>query len=507
MHKLAKTLHPLERKVLPFLQKEKEFLKIVEETKLQEVEVMRALQWLENKKLLKIHKEEQELLALGTNGKHYIKKGLPERQLLEALDDKDQTLSELQKKTKLSTEELNASIGALRYKAAITAEKKKELTLKITEQGKELRKKKFLEEKLLEHLEKHSKELGELTDEEKYAYASLKKRKEILIIEKKKTISIELTTEGKDLAKEDFSKEVIGKLTPELIRNKTWKEKEFRAYDLQASVPKIYGGRTHFTTKALDYARQVWLDMGFKEMSGDMLQTSFWNFDALFSPQDHPAREMQDTFFVNTKGKLPSSKKLLKEVKEMHEGNKETKGWQYQLSEEETKKVVLRTHTTSLSSKTIANLKKEDLPVKYFAIGKCFRNEAIDWSHSFEFNQTEGIVIDPHANFRHLIAYLKQFFTKMGYPKARFRPAYFPYTEPSLEIDVYLEDKKQWIELGGAGIFRPEVVKPLLGFECPVLAWGPGLDRLIMLSYKLKDLRDLHKNDLKQIKEIEEWMK
>jgi phenylalanyl-tRNA synthetase alpha chain len=201
-------------------------------------------------------------------------------------------------------------------------------------------------------------------------------------------------------------------------------------------------------------------------------------------------------------------KKVVDAVKKAHEtGVSGSVGWKYNWNPEEAKKNVMRTHTTVLSALTLANLKKTDLPAKFFSVGRCYRNEAVDWSHLFEFNQTEGIVIDPDANFRHLLGYLKQFFSKMGFPKARFRPAYFPYTEPSVEIDVYHPVHKQWIELGGAGMFRPELTVPLLGEDIPVLAWGPGFDRIIMDYFGLKDLRDLYKNDLKQIREMKSWMR
>ena len=152
-------------------------------------------------------------------------------------------------------------------------------------------------------------------------------------------------------------------------------------------------------------------------------------------------------------------------------------------------------------------MKREELPAKFFSVGKVFRNEALDWKHLFEFYQVEGIVVDPNANFRHLIGYLKEFYKKMGYSAVRMRPAHFPYTEPSLEVDVFHPIKKQWIELGGAGIFRPEVVKPLLGFDCPVLAWGQGMGRIIGEYWKITDIRDLYKNDIKQLREMKLWLR
>ena len=160
-----------------------------------------------------------------------------------------------------------------------------------------------------------------------------------------------------------------------------------------------------------------------------------------------------------------------------------------------------------MSARTLAQLKKEDLPAKFFSVGPCFRNETLDWKHLAEFTQVEGIVVDPNANFRNHIAYLRIFFKKLGFEHARFRPAYFPYTEMSLEIEVYHPIHKQWIELGGSGIFRPEVVEPLLGEPVPVLAWGLGLPRMIIDYYQIADLRELHKNDLKQLREIKSWVK
>lgn len=348
-----------------------------------------------------------------------------------------------------------------------------------------------------------------LTPEQTYALNSLEKRRKIIEVFDEKTIEIELTEFGKKiLSIEIKGGSLIEQITPEILKKDSlWKGKKFRRYDLTIPVPKISGGKRHFVNQAVDYGRDIWTKMGFKEMTGNLVVSSFWNFDALFTAQDHPVREMQDTFFLDKKGELPE-KKIVKEVKESHEsGVSGSTGWKYKWDEEEAKKMVLRTHTTVLSAQTLASLKQEELPAKFFAIGKCFRNETVDWSHNFEFNQTEGIVVDPKANFRHLLGYLQQFFKKMGFEKVRFRPGYFPYTEPSVEVDIWHPGKKVWLELGGAGIFRPEVVVPLLGKNVPVLAWGPGFDRIIMDYYKITDLRDFYKNDLNQLRKMRFWMK
>ena len=369
--------------------------------------------------------------------------------------------------------------------------------MSITKQGENFLKKEFLEEKLLKTLPKL---VTELSDEEKAAFIALKSRKQLVKVITKKVRTITLSPLGKKLSGTKLDMVVEERLTSDMLKNNSWQGKTFRRYDVTINVPKIFGGKRHFENEAISYIKQIWLDLGFEEMEGNMLQTNFWNLDALFVPQDHPARAMQDTFYVKNPalGRLPKGK--TEEVKAVHEhgGTTGSKGWQTPWSEQIAAENVLRTHTTVLSAQTLAKLKKSELPKKFFAVGKVFRNETLDWSHLFEFNQVEGIVIDRNANFQHLKWYLKEFYKKMGYSDIRLRPAHFPYTEPSVEVDVFDPKRQEWIELGGAGIFRPEVVIPLLGEDIPVLAWGNGLGRIISRYYDLTDIRDLYKNDLKQ---------
>ncbi|MBT4334612.1 phenylalanine--tRNA ligase subunit alpha [archaeon] len=497
MKLLIESLHPLERKVVPVLKAKCTFEELEASLpNMQEVEITRALQWLENKKVLKTTTKLSEIVSIDENGKNAVKKGLPERILINSIK-KDISLKELKTKSGLTNEEFNISLGVLRKKVAIILDKG---NVNITTAGEKFKDSKSIESEFLKLLSEKVVKKDQLTDEQKFAFNELNSRKNLIKTDIIKSKSIELTSLGKKLIKEklDFSN-IIDTLTPAMLRNGSWKNKKFRRYDIKINVPKITPGKRHFINEAKDYAKQVWLDMGFQEMTGNMINTSFWNFDSLFVPQDHPAREMQDTFFLKGKGKIPAEFK--DKIKKQHE-----KSWNYKWSEKEAEKLVLRTHTTVLSAKTISKLKKEDMPAKFFAIGKNFRNEALDWSHLFEFNQSEGIVVDPNANFKNLLGYLKQFFKKMGYDQVRFRPAYFPYTEPSVEIDVYLPERKTWVELGGAGILRPEVVEPLLGEYIPVLAWGFGLGRIVSPYYNIKDLREFYKNDIKQLKEMKSWL-
>ncbi|MBR9703441.1 phenylalanine--tRNA ligase subunit alpha, partial [Candidatus Woesearchaeota archaeon] len=251
---------------------------------------------------------------------------------------------------------------------------------------------------------------------------------------------------------------------------------------------------------------------GFQEMEGDYVQTAFWDLDALFVPQDHPAREMQDTFYLENPSKQKiDDKKVYEAVKATHENGGDTgsKGWGYTFSKKESEQLMLRTHTTVLSAQTLDLIKKgkKQLPGKYFAVGKIFRNEELDWKHLFEFTQVEGIVVDPNADFSHLLGYLELFFQKIGYEKVRVRPGHFPYTEPSVEVDGWHPVKKEWVELGGAGLFRPEVTKTLIGKEVPVLAWGLGMERSISEYFAITDIRDLYNHDLKELRTMKKWVK
>jgi phenylalanyl-tRNA synthetase alpha chain len=494
--KLIESLSPNEKKILPHLGEK--INEICKKSNLDKTSVIRALEYLQNKELVKLSYVKSKIVELDVNGALYLKKGLPERRLLHILNEKHIiSLQDAQKESELSDDEFKASIGALKRKALIDLKNGKI----ILNANREEISKKTLEEQFLELL---PTDYDSLAPEHQLALKTLQSRKQIIEIKEDKKINVDITPLGKEIVKSKLStQELIEQITSETLKKESsWKGKKFRRYDVTSHVPEIYGGKRHFVNQSMDYARKVWTEMGFQEMKGDITQSSFWNFDALFTAQDHPVREMQDTFFINKKMELPD-KKIVSKVKEAHEkGVNGSKGWQYEWNEEESKKVVLRTHTTCLSSQTLSKLKKEDLPAKFFAVGKCFRNETLDWNHGFEFNQTEGIVIDENANLRNLLGYLTQFANKMGFKKVRFRPSYFPYTEPSVEGDVWNEERKQWIEVFAAGIFRPEVTEPLLGKPIPVLAWGPGFDRMIMNIFNIKDIRDLYKNDITQLRKM-----
>ncbi|MBI2148557.1 phenylalanine--tRNA ligase subunit alpha [Candidatus Woesearchaeota archaeon] len=511
--RLIESLSSSEKKVIPFLEKYPYFSDLVKNSKLPDIEVHRALQWLESKGVLNIKTKENKIVLLSDKAKNY--KELPERILFNNLSEKELTLEEIKNKTNLNYQEINISIGLLKRDNLIEVIKdNKNLKIKIKNTNYE---KKSPEEQLFLRIVEHPKffngesfTFDKLNDGDIRTFENLKSRGLVNIDTKQERLAI-LTDLGRQLVKEKIDLDIIEQITPQIIRNHEWKNKKFRIYDIKSEVPTINRGKRHFVDQSIGYIKRIWLDLGFQEMSGDIVQTAFWDLDALFVPQDHPAREMQDTFYLGNKGVMAKGKlpeELSTRIKKVHENgyNTGSKGWGGKWSTEIAKELLLRTHTTVLSAKTLSKLKKEDLPAKFFAVGKVYRNEALDWKHLFEFYQVEGIVVDPYANLRNLLGYLKEFFRKMGYTDVKIKPSFFGYTEPSAEIFAFNPVKRQWVEVGGSGIFRPEVTKPLLGFECPVLAWGLGMERIITNYYGISDLREIYKNDLKQLREAKEFL-
>jgi phenylalanyl-tRNA synthetase alpha chain len=307
-----------------------------------------------------------------------------------------------------------------------------------------------------------------------------------------------ITDSGMDIPEDDLREVIsIAEITPELLQSDEWKNAQFRPYDvsLEAAIPR--SGRSHPMQALIERIRSIFLEMGFSELVDDYVQTAGWNMDSLFIPQDHPAREMQDTFYLDNPKQIRLDPKMLADWKAIHEhgGETESTGWGGKFDEDISQRGLLRTHTTVNTIQYLAKNPTE--PCRVFTIDRVFRKESIDRTHLPEFHQIEGIIMEPGANLGMLVSTLKTFYEKMGYPEVRVRPAYFPYTEPSLEVEVKWRGK--WLELGGAGIFRPEVTEPL-GIKDPVCAWGMGLERLAMLVLGLDDIRQLYISDL-------EWLR
>lgn len=309
---------------------------------------------------------------------------------------------------------------------------------------------------------------------------------------------VALTPAGRNLDAASIQEvERVTQLTPELLQSGRWRDLELKPYDVTLDVPTPVRGRTHPLAALIQRIRRIFLSLGFHELEDTYVQSTGWNMDALFIPQDHPAREMQDTFYLDTPKTREVEDHWLDLWSAVHEHGGETgsTGWGGTFDRNTAQQGVLRTHTTVATIRHLAQHPEE--PCRVFGVDRVFRKESIDRTHLPEFHQIEGIIMEPGANLPMLIGTLREFYAQMGLPDVRVRPAYFPYTEPSLEIEV--KWRGQWLELGGAGIFRPEVTEPL-GCIAPVLAWGMGLERLAMLVLGLDDIRQLYISDL-------EWLR
>ncbi|MFH2028648.1 MAG: phenylalanine--tRNA ligase subunit alpha, partial [Nanoarchaeota archaeon] len=286
--------------------------------------------------------------------------------------------------------------------------------------------------------------------------------------------------------------------TKDILKTGSWKGKKFRSYDISINVPNIHGAKKQHYRAFLDEVRGKFLSLGFREMSGPIVETDFWDMDALFMPQFHSARDIHSAYYIKEPkyGKLDES--LVKKIKAAHENGAGTgsKGWGYDFDTNQTHRQLLRTQGTALSARMMAS-KDLNIPGKYFAIARCFRPDVVDATHAPDFNQVEGIVVEEGLDFRHLKGLLKMFAEEFAQTdQIKITPAYFPFTEPSAELHAK-HPELGWIELGGSGIFRPELVKPLIGKEISVLAWGIGIDRIAMFNLGINDIRQLFSHDLK----------
>ena len=453
--------------------------------------VMRAALSLSTKKLLRVHEQKQTTITLSAEGREHAEKGLPERRLIRALIKlgSEATVEESVNEAALERNFTTIARGWLHRKNWVTM---KGNVLKTSgEPPMEVG------EKLLSILqEKGSLLIERLGKEMKNAVYVLKKRK-LIEIDEKTLRELELTEAGWELVKRGIKTvEEVSKLTPELILSKKWQKVKLRKFDVTAPGPVVYPGKIHPMQEIIQMVREAFLEMGFTEIRGSIVQTAFWNFDALFQPQDHPAREMMDTFYLAQpkEGRLPK-KNFVDAVAKTHENGWITgsRGWQYKWGPEEAKRLIMRTHTTAVTIHYLAEHREP--PVKVFSVDRIYRNERLDYKHLAEFYQIEGIIMDKNVTLRDLIGTLKEFYLKLGLKRVEFWPSYFPYTEPSAQATAYVPELKTWIELCGMGIFRPEVVQPF-GIKYPVLAWGGGLERLVMLKLGVDDIRFLYKNDL-----------
>ena len=492
-------LNKLERELLPILQQHSSVKSLVSVSGMKEVEVRRAIRWLSDKKLCALSESQEEFVGLDDNGKVYREKGLPEKRLLKALEQKKLDLSSLSEQAGITKEEINASIGALKKNGWIKINKGEVAAFEITESGREKLIAGFKEERFLQS--SFPLKTGCLTAEQKSMVAALKERKSIVKTSVKTEFEARLTEEGKKVAGSGLLKEkVVSRLTSQMIKSGEWRTAKLLEYNIKAEVPKVFLGKKQPYRRFLDEVRYKLVSLGFTEMDGPVVESEFWNMDALFMPQFHSARDIHDAYYVKQPKyatNLPED--LVKKVKKVHEkGISGSKGWRYEFDSKKTKRLILRSHDTAISPRTLSS-KKLKIPGKYFQISRCFRYDVIDATHNADFDQIGGFVVDDDLNLKHLFGLLRLFAkTFCETDEIKVVPSYFPFTEPS--VGLYAKHPEMGlIELAGAGIFRPEMCRPL-GVDKPVIAWGIGLGRVAMFKLKLKDIRMLYSHDLKYLR-------
>ena len=459
---MSQVFHDIEKKILETLQKipNQTPEQLSKNTELSIDQIRRGIEWLRLKEFAIVNESEKISFSLGPNGFDSLKNGLPERKLINMLKDEPKTFEQI--RSVLSGAGFNVAIANAKKNGWIKIEKNNSNSLvSIKEKPIETP-----EEKLLSFIGEKSITQEEITNP--LAMKILLSRPNYIIQTSQKSKTVSLTDAALSL---DTSVSSSG------------------AIDVEADVPSVFAARTHPLQDTIDEIREIFVNLGFSEIIGNMTQSSFWNFDALFTPQDHPARELQDTFYLeDIESKNPATSSQIKNVSLSH-----NKNWKYDWKLSESQKMVLRTHTTCVTIKHLAEQKPEN--ARIFSLGRVFRNEKVSYKHLVEFNQIEGIVIGNNTTLRDLMGIQKEFYKKLGLTKIKFWPTFFPYTEPSLQTMVYNEKLGKWIELFGMGIFRPEVTKPL-GIDKPVLAWGGGIERIAMLKYELDDVREFYNNNL-----------
>jgi len=453
---LSQVFHEIEKKIISVLKIESELTpeKLGNLTQLSPDQIRRGIEWLKHKDLAIVNESKSVNFQLAKNGLESLQNGLPERRLLDLIKKNPMEISELQKqlgpifgpamglaKKNNWVESIENKISLKNYPSSIPGEKT---------------------------LQQIGHDSIPEPNIDKDDLASLLKRPAFLIENIVKNKEISLTKDAQNL---DFTKSDSG------------------AIDVEAKVPEVNVARTHPLKDTIDEIREIFVTLGFAEILGNMTQSSFWNFDALFTPQDHPARELQDTFYLDgISAKKIGTKEQIQNVSKYHK-----KDWRYHWDINEARKMVLRTHTTCVTIKHLAEKKPDEARV--FSLGRVFRNEKVSYKHLVEFNQIEGVVVGANANLRNLMGIQREFYRRIGITKIKFWPTFFPYTEPSLQTMVFNERLGKWVELFGMGIFRPEVTKPL-GITKPVLAWGGGIERIAMLKYGLDDVREFYNNNL-----------
>lgn len=481
-------MHRYEIAVLKALEtvKELSFGELLSKSALGKDEALWVLESLTKLGAINLKKTETITMKLSDEGKKYASSKLPETELLELVQKKP-----IEIKT-LSDPTLRIGLLWAKTKQLIAIDSG---IIKITEAGKKSLVSGIPEENLLRKITKEGASYSSLQKENKEALENLLKRKLILVDKKNEIEGIAINPKGRELllgAKE--GKGEIDSLDRKIITGKEWKGKGFKPYDIGVNVESEIPAKSHPLRQMINEIKGSYVSMGFKEVSGPIVIPAFWNFDTLFTPQDHPAREVQDTFYLSNPEFLEiGNKGVTKKVKEAHED-----AWHNEWVEKVAMQGVLRTQMTTVSIQelySIAKYKDYKLPLKLFSLGRVFRNENIDYKHLTDFYQTDGIIIGENLTLANLFDTLIKIYKSLGI-KIKFKPAYFPFVEPGAEVYGYHEQRREWLEIAGCGILRREI-SGIAKKNITVLAWGSSVERLLLIKdTEIERLSDLYNNGI-----------
>jgi phenylalanyl-tRNA synthetase alpha chain len=509
---LEGSLHPLEVAVIGALPGRKPLAdaELAEAAGLDPARRDMALGWLVAKGIVEcVGETVRSVVRLTETGERYAREGTPEARIVAALDEgKELTLADLARDLELDQSEAGTAVGALRKSAVVTVGRGGALEL-VT--GADLGSVAAVTGMIARVADAGARGGGldrnDLSEAEKELLSGLHRKrgkaKGVFRVDDHHARRYALTRLGEDVAlrlKDRAPGHQVGQLTPAMLADGSWQGKTFRRYNIALRPARVAPGRLHPYRSFLDRVKAKMVAMGFAQMTSGLVQNEFWNNDALFMPQFHPARDIHDVYYVaEPKYSKPVSEPFFSAVAAAHAdgGRTGSRGWGYAFREMQSRRLVLRSQGTADSARKLAE--GPDVPGKYFSIARCFRYDQVDATHAPDFFQVEGIVLGPDIDFRTLLGLLKLFAKELARAsEVHFAPAYFPFTEPSVEVHVQ-HPKLGWMELGGAGLFRPEVTRPL-GVEVPVIPWGLGLDRMAMVALGVHDIRDLFSSDLDRVR-------
>lgn len=505
MEALVKGLHPLEVKLLLGFGQDEDIdgQQAADRLGFNQGQCNQAFSWLLAKGLIQESSRRKEIFAELTElGQSYRAKGTPAERLAEAAASGPRTLPELTALLGLEPSDVGSAFGALAKEGVLALDAEK----RVVRRGPKSEHNARVRALLARFPEKGAVPAAALGEEWAIVASMSRKRGSssapFRVIEREQIV-YRLTAQGaraKELLRgRAAASEEIGVLTPEILQDGSWRERGFRPYSLAATRVRPLIGRRNPYVEFLERLKDKLVSLGFEEFDGPLVETEFWNSDALFMPQFHSARDIHDVFYI----KQPTHHRAIEQpyldrVAAAHENGWQTgsRGWGYRFDRDFTRRLILRSQGTVLSAK---QLHKARIPGKYFGCVRCFRYDQVDATHLADFFQVEGIVIGKTANFPSLLGLLKTFAGEIALAdEIKFVPAYFPFTEPSVELHIR-HPRVGWYELGGAGIFRPEVTLPL-GVDVPVIAWGLGVDRMAMMALGIDDIRDLFSRDLELIR-------